>query len=86
MVDITVPPADWLTKRLRPLTRISAFDLDGLAGGMGEVAAARGDEHDLLVRDPAERGLGPGKSAPVAPSREAVTCWCIALASAAAPQ
>ena len=50
---------------------VAAVDRDGLAGGVGEVAAAGGDEHDLLVGDAAQGRLGAGQPAAVAPRGEA---------------
>ena len=57
-------------EHLAAADRVAAVDLDRLAAGPGEVAAAGGHEHDPVVDDPAQRRLGPGQAAPVAPRRE----------------
>ncbi len=49
---------------------VAAVDLGRGAARVGEVGTAGGDEHDALVGDPAQGGLGAGQPAAVAPRGE----------------
>ena len=55
---------------LAPADLVAALDPHGLAPGPGQVGAAGRHQHDALVGDAAQRGLGAGQAAAVAPGGE----------------